>query len=92
MFNFKKVTNYRIDEMENKIIAIEKTIEAIKAYIITADENQTRFTHEFDKKLDDIGKVIDKQNLRIEELSKAKTTTKAKKGTTNAKPEPTTKA
>ena len=82
MFNFKKITSYRLDELEQKLNQHEKTFDIIKTHFAEVDKAIIAL----EKNLDDIEKVIDKQNLRIDELTKAKTISKAKKGTSNAKP------
>lgn len=96
MFNFKKVTNYRINELENKIIALEKAIDTLNEYIHDVQKKAMSSAYSLDKKIDELERkheeAIDKQNIRIEELFKPKATTTKKKVSASAKPESTSKS
>ena len=54
MFKSTKMINYRIDELENKIIALEKTIEILKEHIIDVEKKFTASTYNLEKKFDEL--------------------------------------
>lgn len=54
MFKSTKMINYRIDELENKIIALEETIEILKEHIIDVEKKFTASTYNLEKKFDEL--------------------------------------
>ena len=96
MFKSTKMINYRIDTLENKIIALEETIDTLNEYIHDIQKKAMSSIYSLDKKIDELERkheeAIDKQNIRIEELSKYKATTTKKKVSASAKPESTSKS